>query len=174
MFFFWHIYLHPREYIFRKFDWLTTTFVSLRYLLHFYFSFSNLGVFGGFLTLIGTMFLTGVYLFGNFSLSHTYLPILEKDSHCDWVTGQVEFTANIEPNPLVNWWMGYLNCQIEHHLFPSMPQHRQPSLVPRVREFCNRLGLKYRTLKYTEAVKLMFGNLKRVADLVDTMPNLER
>jgi fatty acid desaturase len=31
---------------------------------------------------------------------------------------------NVKPGPgkVVSWWMAYLNFQIEHHLFPSMPQ----------------------------------------------------
>merc|ERR1711879_1016740 len=29
--------------------------------------------------------------------------------------------GNVGPNIAVNWIMGYLNFQIEHHLFPGMP-----------------------------------------------------
>ena len=44
-------------------------------------------------------------------------------------------TTNIKPGSLgwVNWFMSYLNFQIEHHLFPGMPQFRHPAVSPRVK-----------------------------------------
>ena len=32
----------------------------------------------------------------------------------------------------MNWFMGGLNFQIEHHLFPMMPRHNLPVIKPRV------------------------------------------
>lgn len=39
---------------------------------------------------------------------------------------------------MVNWWMSYLNFQIEHHMFPSMPQFRHP-----VRAMCDMVNLVF-------------------------------
>jgi fatty acid desaturase len=43
----------------------------------------------------------------------------------------------------VNWWMSYLNYQIEHHLFPSMPQFRHPQVSPRVKELFKKHNVEY-------------------------------
>ena len=71
---------------------------------------------------------------------------------------------NVSPGPLnfVNWWMSYLNFQIEHHLFPSMPQFRHPIISPRVKKFFEEHGLVYDQISYFEIVKITFKNLSKV------------
>jgi fatty acid desaturase 2 (delta-6 desaturase) len=58
--------------------------------------------------------------------------------------------------------MGYLNFQIEHHLFPSMPQFRQPRISKRVKAFFEKHGLKYDQRSYIEAMGTTFQNLDKV------------
>ena len=68
--------------------------------------------------------------------------------------------------------MGYLNFQIEHHLFPSMPQYKNAIASRHVREFCakwngtgddkNKMDLKYREYGYWDAWRKMFANLTDV------------
>ena len=41
------------------------------------------------------------------------------DEDVHWMEYAATYTIDIAPNPLTNWWMSYLNFQIEHHLFPS-------------------------------------------------------
>lgn len=74
------------------------------------------------------------------------------------------------PYPLVysensawcNWWMSYLNFQIEHHLFPSMPQFRHPIVSPRVKALFEKHGLKYDQRPYFTAMSDTFKNLHNV------------
>jgi fatty acid desaturase len=60
--------------------------------------------------------------------------------------------------------MGYLNFQIEHHLFPSMPQYKNAIAAPRVRAFCEKWSpdLKYIEHSYKNAWWLMLSNLNEV------------
>jgi fatty acid desaturase len=60
--------------------------------------------------------------------------------------------------------MGYLNFQIEHHLFPSMPQYKNALAAPYVRKFCERHAhsLKYTEHTYKEAWCRMLSNLNEV------------
>lgn len=71
---------------------------------------------------------------------------------------------NVEPGPFnfINWWMGYLNFQIEHHLFPAMPQFRHSQISPRVKAFFEKHGLKYDQRSYFEAMRVTFKNLHNV------------
>jgi linoleoyl-CoA desaturase len=41
-------------------------------------------------------------------------------------------------NPLVTWFVGGLNHQVEHHLFPRIGHRHYPALAPIVRRFCAR------------------------------------
>jgi len=60
--------------------------------------------------------------------------------------------------------MGYLNYQIEHHLFPTMPQFRQRQITARVRELAEKNGIPYRCISYVDAIKISFRNLVHVSE----------
>ena len=104
-----------------------------------------------------------MYLFGHFSLSHTFTPIVEENENPNWVIYAVEHSVDINPqNPMINWIMGYLNCQVVHHLFPQMPQFRHPAVSKELVKFCKENGLKYEIISYYDAWKKMFSNLNEV------------
>ena len=48
--------------------------------------------------------------------------------------------------------MGYLNCQVIHHLFPTMPQFRQPYVYTKLKRFCKKNNLEYHVIGYFEAL----------------------
>lgn len=106
-----------------------------------------------------------IYLFGHFSLSHTFTGVIPEDKHLLWFEYALDHTVNISTkSPLVTWIMGYLNFQIEHHLFPSMPQYKNSIAAPYVRAFCEKWSpdLKYIEHSYKEAWWLMLSNLNQV------------
>ena len=70
---------------------------------------------------------------------------------------------NVKSHFLTNWWMSYLNFQIEHHLFPQCPQFRFPQVYPRIKELFEKHGEKYICMGYFEAIGVTFANLKQVA-----------
>lgn len=41
--------------------------------------------------------LTGMFLFGHFSLSHTFMPVVEDGQHKDWIRFAMEHTVDISP-----------------------------------------------------------------------------
>jgi linoleoyl-CoA desaturase len=62
----------------------------------------------------------------------------------DWAAHQVRTTVNFATrNPLVNWYTGGLNFQIEHHLFPHLPHTCYPAISTTVREVTQQFGLPY-------------------------------
>ena len=112
-----------------------------------------------------------IYLFGHFSLSHTFTDVVPETEHRLWFEYAIRHSVNISTNSaLVGWVMGYLNFQIEHHLFPSMPQYKNAIAAPHVRAFCARWNgkngsdyqLKYVELGYVDAWRKMFANLSDV------------
>ena len=115
-----------------------------------------------------------IYLFGHFSLSHTFTDVVPETANLRWYEYAIGHSVNISTNSaLVTWIMGYLNFQIEHHLFPSMPQYKNALASRHVREFCAKwdgfgatnnsaLKLKYREYGYWDAWRKMFTNLSDV------------
>ncbi|CAJ1040379.1 putative Fatty acid desaturase [Leishmania shawi] len=106
------------------------------------------------------------YIFISFALNHTHLPMLPEDQHAHFVEYAAVYTMNVTPSWLVTWFMGYLNYQVEHHLFPSMPQFRFVQLAPRVRRLFEENGLTYDSRPYAKSLQTTFKNLGDVAEFI--------
>jgi linoleoyl-CoA desaturase len=64
----------------------------------------------------------------------------------EWAIHQVVTTMNFaQHNRAINWYVGGLNFQIEHHLFPQMCHLVYPRIAPLVREVCAEFGVRYQT-----------------------------
>jgi linoleoyl-CoA desaturase len=62
----------------------------------------------------------------------------------EWALHQVETTADFAPrNRLLNFYVGGLNYQIEHHLLPHICHLNYPRLAPIVRATCEEFGIRY-------------------------------
>lgn len=112
-----------------------------------------------------------VYLFGHFSLSHTFTDVIPENKNLLWFEYGIRHSVNISTkSQLIGWIMGYLNFQIEHHLFPSMPQYKNAMAAPYVRRFCEKwhntipIGgdIEYKEISYFQAWLRMFSNLNEV------------
>ena len=161
---FWLLYLHPRKIIRDKnvSQGLIVTAGHLSRLLLF-MKMGNATMYGALWYHFLTIWVAGVYLFGQFSLSHTFMPVVEANENPNWVRYSLEHTVDIEPqNYAVTWIMGYLNNQVIHHLFPSMPQYRGPEVSKELIVFCKKWDLKYTIITYREAWGKMFANLRKV------------
>jgi len=161
---FWLLYLHPRKVIVegkwhQGFWMLVSHTVRPMLMAHF----SGVTFLQAYAAHWVCLWLAGMYLFGHFSLSHTHMPVVGQSDHANWVEYALNHTVDINPeNPLVNWVMGYLNCQVVHHLFPNMPQFRQPEVCRRLNRFCKENSLEYNVISYPEAWRRTFVNLNEV------------
>jgi linoleoyl-CoA desaturase len=62
----------------------------------------------------------------------------------EWAIHQVKTTANFAPrNKIISWFVGGLNYQIEHHLFPKVSHVHYPAIADIVKEVCNKHQLRY-------------------------------
>ncbi len=63
-----------------------------------------------------------------------------------WAEHQVRTTANFAPgNGFLTWYLGGLNYQIEHHLFPKVCHVHYPALSPIVSATCREFGIPYQS-----------------------------
>lgn len=61
-----------------------------------------------------------------------------------WVVHELDTTANFAPtNAFLNWYVGGLNFQVEHHLFPKICSRHYPALSPIVARLAAKHGLPY-------------------------------
>jgi linoleoyl-CoA desaturase len=62
----------------------------------------------------------------------------------DWAAHQVHATVDFaRGNRLLGWYVGGLNFQIEHHLFPTVSHVHYPALAPLVEGVCLAHGVRY-------------------------------
>jgi fatty acid desaturase len=87
--------------------------------------------------------LFGLYLGCSFAPNHKGMPMLSADDRTDFLRRQVLTSRNVHGNWFVDYALGGLNYQIEHHLFPSMPRPNLRHAQEIVRAFCERHDLSY-------------------------------
>ena len=83
----------------------------------------------------------GLCLGGSFAPSHKGMPIVPPTAKIDFLRRQVLMSRNVRGGLLVDFAMGGLNYQIEHHLFPSMPRPNLKQVQPLVRDYCAQHGV---------------------------------
>lgn len=62
----------------------------------------------------------------------------------EWSAHQLATTVDFAPgNPFLTWYLGGLNYQIEHHLFPRICHTRYPEIAPIVEQTAKEFGVPY-------------------------------
>jgi linoleoyl-CoA desaturase len=61
----------------------------------------------------------------------------------NWAIHQLRTTANFNTNKLFSWYIGGLNYQIEHHLFPGISHVHYPQIAKIVEQTAREYGLPY-------------------------------
>ncbi|MFF9351690.1 fatty acid desaturase family protein [Streptomyces sp. NPDC014734] len=88
--------------------------------------------------------LFGLHLGMAFAPNHKGMEMPDPDGEpWDHLRRQVLTSRNVRGGILTDWFLGGLNYQIEHHLFPSMPRPHLRLAQPMVRAHCEALGMPY-------------------------------
>ncbi len=97
---------------------------------------------------------TGFILSITFQLAHTVehtdFPIPDDKNRIDdeWAVHQLKTTANFATtNKFLSWYMGGLNFQVEHHLFPKVSHVHYPAINKIVKQACKEYNVKYNEYK---------------------------
>jgi linoleoyl-CoA desaturase len=93
----------------------------------------------------------GIVICVVFMLAHVLEPAEFITPHPDsqhiddeWAIFQVKTTVDFAPsNALLNWYVGGLNYQVIHHLFPHICHIHYPQLAPIVADVCEEFGIRY-------------------------------
>ena len=68
----------------------------------------------------------------------------DKVIETEWAVHQIKTTANFAPkNKIINWFVGGLNFQVEHHLFPRIAHVHYPAISKIVEQKCKEFDLPY-------------------------------
>lgn len=76
------------------------------------------------------------------------LPDTSGNMENDWAVHQLFTTANFAPKArLLSWYVGGLNYQVEHHLFPSICHVHYPKIAPIVKQTAAEFNYPYHSKK---------------------------
>jgi fatty acid desaturase len=106
--------------------------------------------------------LFGLYLGLSFAPNHKGMPILSRDDQTDFLRRQVITSRNVRGGWLVDFALGGLNYQIEHHLFPSMPRPNLRHSKAIVRAYCERHAVPYLETSLLRSYAQALGHLHAV------------
>src|SRR5690349_11681632 len=116
-------------------------------------------------------FVCGLFISIVFQLAHmvgdTKAPVLDKQSPKideEWAIHQVNTTANFATNSkIVSWFLGGLNFQIEHHLFPRVSHIHYPKISQFVKETCKEFNVTY--VEYPSVLKAINSHIFHIRKL---------
>ena len=130
---------------------------------------------------LGVNLILGVIVSVVFQMAHTvqeadFVPpppgAPEERIQNEWAAHQVETTVNFAPrNAFWTWYLGGLNYQIEHHLFPSVSHIHYPALAPIVEQTCKEHGVSYYTHpSFSAAIRSHFRWLREMSRPPELLP----
>ncbi len=104
----------------------------------------------------------GLCLGGSFAPSHKGMPIVPPTAKIDFFRRQVLVSRNVRGGLLVDFFMGGLNYQIEHHLFPNMARPNLKRVRPLIREYCAKHEVPYTEVGLFESYGIVVSYLNNV------------
>jgi fatty acid desaturase len=91
--------------------------------------------------------------------NHIGLRRLGRGEKVGYLEQQVTTSRNITNPPVLDFYYGGLNSQIEHHLFPRVEHSRYRAMRPVVRAFCKSRGLAYEEASLYRALATVGNHL---------------
>lgn len=145
-----------------KYRYVEIVFLTLRIGLYLALVFIVLspGIAAAFLGVQLGLF--GVYMGMSFAPNHKGMPVIPRGAKLDFLRHQVMTSRNIRGNRVLDFLMGGLNYQVEHHLFPSMPRPHVRLAAPIVRDHCRNLDIPYTVTGLGESYGIVVRHINRV------------
>lgn len=125
-----------------------------------------LAVFYVFINRLGAEFIANWHTFLIIVPNHTGADLMLFQQHFktqeDFVKRQILSSCNFSTGGFWNDYLhGYLNYQIEHHLFPDLPISQYVKLQPKVKKICEKYNFTYLQEPLSKRVKKLFAIIQR-------------
>lgn len=104
----------------------------------------------------------GVYMGASFAPNHKGMPVIAPDAKLDFFSKQVRTSRNVNGGWWATWFMGGLNHQVEHHLFPNMSRLHLSKARGIVRDYCEANNVPYTETSIWRSYGIVIAYLNRV------------
>ena len=103
------------------------------------------------MTLVAGFILSIVFQLAH-TVEHTHFPMPDDATgkmQDEWMIHQLKTTSNFATkSKFISWYVGGLNFQVEHHLFPKISHIHYPAISKIVKEVCSEFDVPYLEYKY--------------------------
>jgi len=106
--------------------------------------------------------LLGPYLAAIFWVNHIGMPLIADTDKFSFLERQSVTSRTITNPPRMDWILGRLNYQIEHHLFPQVPSRTLASVQDIVEKHFYHAGIVYNKTSWWGAIQEIATHLRRV------------
>jgi fatty acid desaturase len=142
--------------------WTELTFITVRLASYLVFLFVVLPP-GKAFAFIGVQVAVFGFLLGAaFAPNHIGMPTVPRDADIDFLHRQVLMSRNIRGGLFVHFFMGGLEYQVEHHLFPMAPRPNLPGLQHIVRTYCVKHDVPYTETSLRHGFATLLAYLNQV------------
>lgn len=97
-----------------------------------------------------------------FAPNHKGMPLVPENAKIGYFERQVLTSRNVKSNWFTDNFMGGLNFQVEHHLFPSMARPNLHAAHKLVTEFCAEKGITFTEMTMPQSFKIIISYLNKV------------
>jgi fatty acid desaturase len=106
----------------------------------------------------------GFYMGCSFAPNHKGMPTIAAHIKLDMLRRQVLTSRNVRGGVWVDFLLGGLNYQIEHHLFPSMPRPNLRRAQRIVRGYCRSKDLSYAEVSLVGSYRAVLRHLNQLGE----------
>jgi fatty acid desaturase len=163
-----HAYFRPKKGT-RMIE-LITLFIHYVWLFTLVFASPTMSFLQGINFILIAETLTGVLLSTAFTLNHNGMNILDKGSQgkIDFHKLQTITARDVTEGPFhfVSWFMGGLDKQIEHHLFPTLPRHNLNVVSQNFVPICEKHNIYYHKTNFWQGTVELLKGLYQVSSCV--------
>lgn len=140
-----------------KHEFAEVSLFVLHFVLYLGLIFSRLEPGWAILFILINQGLFGFLLAASFAPNHKGMLVIEANSTMGYLRRQILTARNILPNPVIDYFYGGLNYQIEHHLFPDMPRNNFGGARLVVKEYCAERGIPYYETGFFQSWREILG-----------------
>lgn len=137
--------------------------MAVHYLLYIVLLFSCLSFWQAILFFAIHRALFGLYVGSIAAPNHKGMLIADKEHPLDFLHQQILSARNVRPHPIIDFWYGGLNYQIEHHLFPTIPRNNLGQAKQIVMAFCLEHDISYHETGFLQSYREIFEHLNQVS-----------
>lgn len=139
------------------------TLLACHYFLFFGLIFNSLETINAIGFVVINHAIIGLYVGMVFAPNHKGMPMIENEKRIGFFSRQILTARNVRASRGNSFFYGGLNCQIEHHLFPTISRNKIREVRNIVKPYCEHHGIPYHEVGMIQSFREILVYLHRMS-----------